>query len=170
MPSHRSALRPRLWTLPLVLGALTTVSGCSPRPSDPVPPQPSETRSPAAAASDTTRIRVVVGDRTFTAVLDDTPTARDLAARLPLTLTLDDLHGLEKTGRLPQALTTDGAPRGTDPEVGDLGYYAPGQDLVLYYGDVGYFAGIVRLGHFDTSLDPLRDEEDGFTARVELDR
>jgi hypothetical protein len=30
--------------------------------------------------------------------------------------------------------------------VGDVGYYAPGNDLVLYYGDQSYFDGIVVLG------------------------
>ena len=33
--------------------------------------------------------------------------------------------------------------------MGDLGYYAPGNDLVLYYGDQSYFPGIVILGRLD---------------------
>ena len=33
--------------------------------------------------------------------------------------------------------------------MGDLGYYAPGNDLVLYYGDQSYYAGIVILGRLD---------------------
>ena len=42
-----------------------------------------------------------------------------------------------------------GDTEGADPEVGDLGYYAPGNDLVLYYGDQGYYPGIVVLGRLD---------------------
>jgi hypothetical protein len=42
-----------------------------------------------------------VGDQVFSAELYDNATARDLADQLPLTITVDDLHGLEKTGRLP---------------------------------------------------------------------
>jgi hypothetical protein len=38
--------------------------------------------------------------------------------------------------------------------VDELGYYAPGQDLVLYYGDVGYFNGIIRIGRFEDSIAP----------------
>jgi hypothetical protein len=30
--------------------------------------------------------------------------------------------------------------------VGHVGYYAPGNDLVLYYGDQSYFPGIAVLG------------------------
>ncbi|MEU4390200.1 cyclophilin-like fold protein [Kribbella sp. NPDC023855] len=33
-----------------------------------------------------------------------------------------------------------------DPEVGDIGYYAPGNDLVLYYGNQSYYDGIVVVG------------------------
>lgn len=97
------------------------------------------------------------------------PTARDLASRLPLTLTLEDLHGLEKTGPLPRALTTEGVPRGADPEVDEIGYYAPGRDLVFYYGDVGYFPGIIRIGRFTDPIDVIADQPDGFSATLEHD-
>ncbi len=116
------------------------------------------------------RVRVLVGDRAFTAELYDNPTARDLADRLPVTLTVDDLHGTEKTGRLPFALTTDGVPRGSDPEVGELGYYAPGQDLVLYHGDVGSFDGIIRIGRFEDSIASIGDRPDGLRVTVERER
>jgi hypothetical protein len=32
--------------------------------------------------------------------------------------------------------------------VGEIGYYAPGRALVLYYGGVGYFNGIIRIGRY----------------------
>ena len=60
-----------------------------------------------------------------------------------------DHGGVEKTGLLPQPLSLDGQPDGADPDPGDLGYYAPGNDLVLYYGDQSYFPGIVVLGRLD---------------------
>ncbi|HEY5247906.1 MAG TPA: cyclophilin-like fold protein [Dermatophilaceae bacterium] len=64
--------------------------------------------------------------------------------------------------RRPQALHLDQARR-TDPRVnrttsdtdlrcrtlGDVGYYAPGNDLVLYYGDQSYYPGIVILGRLN---------------------
>jgi len=57
-------------------------------------------------------------------------------------------HGsVEKTGALPAPLSLDGQPDGADPDVGDVGYYAPGHDFVLYYGDQSYYDGIVILGH-----------------------
>lgn len=145
----------------------------------PVPPLVDPTASSGADESPTptaarsaegvpVRVRVLVGDQALAAELYDNPTARDLTDRLPVTLTLDDLHGTEKTGRLPFALTTEGVPRGSDPEVDEIGYYGPGQDLVLYYGDVGYFNGIIRIGRFVDSIASVGDRPDGLT--VTLDR
>ena len=56
---------------------------------------------------------------------------------------------VEETGPLRSPLSLEGQPAGADPDVGDLGYYAPGNDLVLYYGDQSYYAGIVVLGRLD---------------------
>jgi hypothetical protein len=125
------------------------------------------TSTPATEPSTGTPIRVTVGGQTFTAELYDNPTAHDLVDQLPLTLDMDDHNRLEKTGRLPRELTTDGAPRGSDPEPNEIGYYAPGHDLVLYYGDVGYYTGIVRIGRFRTSIDDIADQPDGVTVTVE---
>jgi len=127
-----------------------------------------DTADPATPrVSGTTRVRVRVGDRVFRAELYDNPTARDLADQLPLTITMDDLNRLEKTGPLPRALTTDGVPAGSDPEVDEIGYYAPGRDLVLYYGDMGYYHGIIRIGRFQDSIDLIADEPDGVSVTVE---
>ncbi|HEX7277159.1 MAG TPA: cyclophilin-like fold protein [Acidimicrobiales bacterium] len=94
-------------------------------------------------------ILITIGDQQFRATLTDSPASSDLAAQLPLTLDMVD-HGLvEKTGPLPAPLSLDGQPRGADPDVGDVGYYAPGRDFVLYYGDQSYYAGIVILGRLE---------------------
>jgi hypothetical protein len=85
------------------------------------------------------------------------PTARDLAAQLPLTLTFRDHDNVEKTGPLPRALTIAGAPAGHDPAAGDIGYWAPGGDFVLYYdNDAPYFEGIVRIGRFNGDIEAIR--------------
>jgi hypothetical protein len=61
-----------------------------------------------------------------------------------------------------------GQPDGADADVGDLGYYAPGHDLVLYYGDQSYFPGIVIFGRLDGDAASRISELDGsITARVE---
>ncbi|MCS6910260.1 MAG: cyclophilin-like fold protein, partial [Anaerolineales bacterium] len=100
-------------------------------------------------ATTETPIRVVFGDTVLSARLWDNPTARDLIAQLPLTLTFSDYGRQEKLARLPRRLTMEGVPAGDDPLPGELGYYAPAGVIVFYYEDVSYFTGIVRLGRFD---------------------
>ena len=92
------------------------------------------------------RIQITIGDQHLQATLDNSAATRDLAAQLPLTIEMSDHGGVEKTGPLPSPLSLDGQPAGADPDVGDVGYYAPGNDLVLYYGDQSYYDGIVVLG------------------------
>ena len=106
-----------------------------------------------AGASNGTPIRITFGDTELTARLHDNATARDLAAQLPLTLTFRDHNNVEKTAPLPARASLDGAPAGHDPAAGDIGYWAPGGDFVLYYdNDAPYFDGIVRIGEFDGDM------------------
>jgi hypothetical protein len=62
----------------------------------------------------------------------------------------------------------EGVPAGDDPEINDLGYYAPSGDLVFYYGDVGYFNGIVRVGRFSGhDMDVTERQPDGREITIE---
>ena len=115
-----------------------------------------------------TRIRVIIGETVLTGRLADNAAARDLIAQLPLTLTFSDFNSLEKIATPPKKLSTEGLPAGDDPSPGDIGYYAPWGNLVFYYGDVGYFDGIVRLGQFDGSMDVISSQADDFPATIEL--
>jgi hypothetical protein len=115
-----------------------------------------------------TTIRIAVDGQTRTAQLADTATARDLLDQLPLTVSFRDFNGVEKIAALPRPLTTDGAPAGADPDINDIGYYAPTGDLVFYYGDVGYWNGIVRIGRFDDGdLELIERQPDGFDVTIE---
>ena len=102
------------------------------------------------------KIVITLGEKRFGAVLRDSAASRDLLRQLPVTVDMVDHGGVEKTGPLPSPPSLDGQPDGADPDVGDVGYYAPGKDLVLYYGDQSYFPGIVVLGRL----------EDGAAARI----
>ena len=95
------------------------------------------------------RIEISISGQRFTATLDDSAASRDLMAQLPLTVQMVDHGGVEKTGPLPSPLSLAGQPAGADPDMGDLGYYAPGSDVVLYHGDQSYFTGIVVLGRME---------------------
>src|SRR3954453_2198131 len=122
----------------------------------------------AAAAQDAspkagTPIRIMFGNTRLGARLDDNATARELAGRLPLRPPGPAHNGVEKTAPLPRPLATDGY----DPAAGDIGYYAPAGDFVLYYDDnAPYFSGIVRIGEFQGDMEALRRLADGSTIMV----
>ncbi len=125
--------------------------------------------APPDDAPSARRLRITFGDTELTARLDDNATARDLAAQLPLTLTFSDHNGVEKTAPLPAELSTEGAPDAHDPVAGDLGYYAPGGDLVLYHDDEApEFPGIIRIGELDGDLEALARQNGEFETTVEL--
>lgn len=131
----------------------------------PTPPATPEPTSPGAAEG--TVVLLTIGDTALPGLLWDNPAARDLAARLPLTLTFSDYNAVEKTASLDPPLTMDGMPAGDDPNAGEIGWYAPSGNLVLYYGDVGYWNGIARLGTFDPSgIDLLTDGPHEVTVTI----
>jgi hypothetical protein len=127
---------------------------------------------------DETPIKITIADTLVTAqgrqrnrTRPRRATARDLAARLPLTLTFKDFNHVEKVATLPRRLSTDDVPAGADPDIGGIGYYAPSGNLVFYYGDVGYWDGIVRIGRFDTTMELIEHQAavDLYTATGELE-
>ena len=101
------------------------------------------------------RIRIRLADVVITATLTDSPTTRDFVSLLPLTLTLEDYAGTEKVSYLPRKLSTEGAPAGSDPAVGDVTYYAPWGNLAIFYRDFGYASGLVVLGKIDAGVEAL---------------
>ena len=121
--------------------------------SDAVPTAASATTTatpePPRAQKADMRIEISISGQLFTATLGGGAASHDLVSQLPLTVEMVDHGGVEKTGPLPSPLSLDGQPAGADPGVGDLGYYAPGGDVVLYYGDQSYFTGIVVLGRME---------------------
>lgn len=80
---------------------------------------------------------------------------------MPLEAAFDDFHAQEKLTRLPRALDVSGVPRSDEPLPGEIGYYAPGSSLVLYYASPGRWPGLVRIGRFDLPLASLRELPDG---------
>jgi hypothetical protein len=124
------------------------------------------TTDPTGAA----RIRLRIGSDVATATLEDSAPARALAAMLPTTIDMRDLLGREKTGRLPRQLSIDGATREFDYQVGEVAYWPPGNDLVVFYADDGQAIpqpGLVRLGSIDTGLEAIAAAGNDFELTVE---
>ena len=140
--------------LPLVLIMTLGINACdtNDRSARPTSKPPEEPTTPPTSNM---KINIKLQDKTLTATLYDTPTARDFASMLPLMLTLEDYSKTEKISDLPKKLTREGAPAGADPSVGDIAYYAPWGNLALFYKDFTYSEGLILLGKLDGGAEIL---------------
>jgi hypothetical protein len=148
-----------------------TVTGCGDaRPSMSNPPVTGQAAPrPDGTRSATTDLPEQGARMRIQITIADSAAGRGLIAQLPLTIDMTDHGSVEKTGPLPSPLSTAGQPDGADPEVGDVGFYAPGNDLVLYYGDQSYYSGIVVLGRLDgEAAGRIADMDGAVTATIEV--
>ena len=113
------------------------------------------------------KIRIKLQEKVITATLADNPTSRVFVSLLPLDLTLEDYAATEKISYLPRKLSTEGAPPGSDPDVGDIAYYAPWGNLAVFYKDFGYSSGLIKVGKIDSGLEAL-NAPGRLRVRIEL--
>jgi hypothetical protein len=116
-------------------------------------PQHAPARAVLLDAASTVKIHIRIGDRIIPATLNGSKAAQDFASLLPLSLTLEDYASTEKVSDLPRRLSTDAAPPGFDPSVGDITYYAPWGNLAIFYKDFAYSTGLVSLGRLAAGAD-----------------
>jgi hypothetical protein len=118
-------------------------------------PAPQHASAPAVLLDEarTVKINIRLDDRIIPATLNASKAAQDFASLLPLSLNLKDYASTEKVSDLPRRLSTDGAPPGFDPSVGDIAYYAPWGNLAIYYRDFEYSTGLVSLGTLASGAD-----------------
>lgn len=93
------------------------------------------------------KMNVQIGDRTFSATLEDNDAVRELVGMMkesPVTLELRDYSGFEKVGPLGRCLSTDD--RQTTTVAGDIVLYN-GDQIVLFYGSNSW--SYTRVGHID---------------------
>jgi hypothetical protein len=170
MPASRAAVYAAL----LTVAALTVAScGDNGEPGDTrggtLSTSPSPGRTDSSPQEEQMKIQITIGNQRLQATIFDSAAGRDLIAQLPLTIDMIDHGSVEKTGPLPAPLSLDGQPDGADPNVGDVGYYVPGNDLVFYYGDQSYYPGIVIIGRLDgDAADRIADMNGAITATVEV--
>lgn len=88
------------------------------------------------------------------AILNDTNAAKNFYEILPLELKLSDYAGREKIADLPMKLNFKNDPS-SDGKVGDLGYFSPWGNLVLFYKAQPYYDGLINLGKFESGFDEI---------------
>lgn len=101
------------------------------------------------------KIAIKFEDTVITATLDDNPTSRDFVSLLPIALTLEDYAATEKISYLPRKLSTEGAPPGSTPTIGDISYYAPWGNLAVFYKDFRDSPELIKLGKIQSAVEAL---------------
>jgi len=95
------------------------------------------------------KIKILVGNKSFTATLENNASAKALRKLLPLTADMTELNANEKYVDLPSSLPTQASNPGTIKK-GDLMLYGDAT-LVLFYEDFKTSYRYTRLGHIDDS-------------------
>ena len=93
------------------------------------------------------KIRLKIGNITFTATLYDKATATAFKSLLPMTVNMIELNGNEKYLDLPRSLPTNASNPGT-VQAGDLMLYGS-STLVLFYKTFSTSYNYTRLGRIE---------------------
>lgn len=93
------------------------------------------------------KMRVIVGDKTFTATLADNATAESFSTLLPLTLNMIELNGNEKYNYMSSTLPTNASCPGTI-QTGDIMLYGS-SCVVLFYKTFTTSYSYTRIGAVD---------------------
>jgi hypothetical protein len=169
------SLRP--WTAALLAATslITVLAGCSTASptagGNPISPTANTAGDRSSASTDSVRIVLRFGEESATAVLSDTPAAREFAATLPLEVNLHDPMGQAKSGPLPQPIDVNGLEPVFDPAVGGIYYSAPSRTFAIFYDDLGQsipHPGLVRLGAVDTGTERIAEAGNRFRVQIDL--
>ena len=72
-----------------------------------------------------------------------------------LDVEVSDYSTNEKIAYLPRKLNPEARGPFPNPAIGDICYYVPWGNLVLYHGDYSSIRDLVRLGRIDGSVEPV---------------
>ncbi|MCH5264549.1 MAG: Ig-like domain-containing protein [Lachnospiraceae bacterium] len=93
------------------------------------------------------KMNVQIGDKSFTATLEDNVATRELVEIMreaPISIDMNDYSGFEKVGPLGRSLTTDN--QQTTTTAGDIVLYS-GNQIVMFYGSNSW--SYTRIGKID---------------------
>jgi hypothetical protein len=131
----------------LTLCLFVNISSCSTNDTPIVEPPNGETAEDSNTPTMNEQIRIIIGNASFTATLEDNATAKAFKASLPITVNMTEQAGNEKFYYLPTALPTSTVTPGTI-FAGDLMLWG-NSCLVLFYETFSSPYSYTRIGKID---------------------
>lgn len=138
-------MKPFIIALTLYLSV--NISSCLTNDAPIVEPPNGETAGDSNTPTMNEQIRIIIGNASFTATLEDNATARAFKASLPITVNMTEHAGNEKFYYLPTALPTSTVTPGTI-FAGDLMLWG-NSCLVLFYETFSSPYSYTRIGKID---------------------
>lgn len=117
--------------------------------------------------NDNYRIKLTFNDNEIFVKLNNSKTSIDFLNMLPMELEFEDYNSTEKISYLPEKLTTEDAPSGYTPEIGDFSYYAPWGNLSIFYEDFRYSNSLIKLGEIESGIEKLEELNGNFVMVIE---
>lgn len=122
-------------------------------------------------AEENTPINVQIGNTSFAGFINDSVPGQDFLSHLPENLTFSTfMEGYpEKVAELDYVLNTNGMP-GDTPISGAIDYNSNNQSLFVYYGEVGTYDELHRIGQItDPAFEEfMSEQEEDFTMEITL--
>ncbi len=114
-----------------------------------------------------TKIKMITDNTEVIITLNGSRAAADLAAMLPLELTLIERNGFAKGMTLPKYLSSEEETT-REYEIGDFGYWDAGPDFAIFYDDIyeQTIVEVIPLGHAESGAETMVDESG--TVRLEF--
>lgn len=131
----------------LTLCLFVNISSCSTNDAPIVETPNGETAGDSNTPTMNEQIRIIIGNASFTATLEDNATAKAFKASLPITVNMTEQAGNEKFYYLPTALPTSTVTPGTI-FAGDLMLWG-NSCLVLFYETFSSPYSYTRIGKID---------------------
>ena len=131
----------------LTLYLFVNISSCSTNDAPIVEPPNGETAEDSNTSPMNEQIRIIIGNASFTATLEDNATTKAFKASLPITVNMTEQAGNEKFYYLPTALPTSTVTPGTI-FAGDLMLWG-NSCLVLFYETFSSPYSYTRIGKID---------------------
>ena len=114
---------------------------------------------------ETMRIQVEGNGTTILFALNDSQAAKDLVARLPMSIAVENFSNNEKIFYPSSELDVNGAPL-AEGGAGTLAYYAPWGDVVMFYGNFNSNGSLYALGEAVSGTETIANLSGTIEIRV----